>query len=305
MIERLGIRRVRVLTVWETLAVWAALALLYWLDVQLAARAGAHTGAFLGALFTAIGLAFGWLADKAVSIAVVMFHVAVYVGKALWETAIAIARVFREVYGFLKKFWSGVLRPFITWVWREVERLARFLRKVTEPILKFLHRVRREILKLYERFLRPVLDTIDVIRQTLRLLAFLRLEWAKELDRKLAELEDRLLLPLRFALGKINEVINIVNSVASGFGVLQRVALIGSMWRYQRDALAVWWHSIHRPLEGERRNEYLQPLETRSLASMASDYRAYVVDRSGPDAARIDEHARDYELRIRALSRLT
>jgi len=237
VIERLGIRRVRVLTVWETLAVWAALALLYWLDVQLAARAGAHTGAFLGALFTAIGLAFGWLADKAVSIAVVMFHVAVYVGKALWETAIAIARVFREVYGFLKKFWSGVLRPFITWVWREVERLARFLRKVTEPILKFLHRVRREILKLYERFLRPVLDTIDVIRQTLRVLAFLRLEWAKELDRKLAELEDRLLVPLRFALTKINQVIDVVNRVATLDGLLQRITLIGSL---VRDAGHAW-----------------------------------------------------------------
>lgn len=272
-----------------------------WLARELAPAAGDVSHAFLGALVAGIGAVFGWLADKAVTLAVTMYHVTVLIGRHLWDFATRVAGVFRGVGQLLARFWASVLRPFVVNVWEGFLRLKRFLEETFGPILRFLESVRREILKFYEKWFRPIFDTIEILRRSLQILERLGLEWARELDAKLAELEGRLLAPIRFALLKINEAIEIVDRIMTLDGLIQRVTLIGSLIRYQADALKVWWQSIHKPLEGEKKSEYERPLETRPIATVAADYRAYVIDGGGPDATRIDEHARDYALRLRAI----
>lgn len=259
----------------RSLLCWLALALLCWLDSAHPTISGEYTGAFLPALFTAIASAFAWLADKAVTIAVVIYHATVIAGRFVWDVAVRIAGVFRDVYGFLRQFWTHVLRPFVQWVWRSIDRLAGWLRRTVEPVLDFLFRVRRELLKLYERFIRPVLDTIGVIRRLLQLLALLRIDWARELDRHLAELEDRLLVPIRFALGKLNEVINIVNSVASGFGVLQRIALVRSVFRDVYLLDDAWREAFHGPVTSAERKKFSERPPVTTGAEIGQGLRDY------------------------------
>ena len=80
-----------------------------------------------------------------------------------------------------------------------------------------------------DRYFRPILNTITVTRQILRLLARFRLKWAQELDRKLAELEDLLLFPLREALLRLNQAMNWINRIITLDGLLQRVTFIRSL----------------------------------------------------------------------------
>ena len=68
--------------------------------------------------------------------------------------------------------------------------LQDWLKRVFRPLFAFLLRLRRELLNFYVKFIRPVLDVIEAIRFGLQLLGRLGVEWAKELDRKLAQLEN-------------------------------------------------------------------------------------------------------------------
>lgn len=278
---------------------WILLAALLWLDSTLPLSDVPHTGAFLGALFTAIGVALGWLADKAVTIATVLWHVAVFVGKALWDVAVQIARVFKALYGFLGKFWNSILKPLVKWVWQTYQRLRKWLEDTLGPVLKFLYTVRCELLKFYDKWLRPVLETITVIRRTLQLLAALRIEWARDLDRKLADLEDRLLAPVQFLLRKVNQVIDVVNRVVTLDGLLQRVVLLQSIARDIVGVANTWHQAFSRPVTAGEREAALAQNPHKTGAQLAREFVAYLETGQGPHAASIAEWGAEFDRRMR------
>jgi hypothetical protein len=264
--------------------------------------AGPVHWAFFGAIFGAIVSAFGWLAGQAVTVAVTVAQVAIMIGQAIGQFAVLTASVFARVFGFLRSFWSGVLRPFISWSWEQIERLSGWLRRTFEPLIKFLQDVRTEIQKIYDRWLRPIFDTIDLTRRVLQVLATLRVPFARELDRKLAELEGFLLRPILELYRLLNTAMDWINRIVTLDGLLQRLTLIASLVRYQKDALNVWWQSIHRPLTSQQRADYEQPTSARPIPVVASELREYVLNHTGPDQERIDEHALDLLQRLRAVN---
>jgi len=284
----------------HSLAVWGVVALVVWLDA--AYPLGVEvTGAFsFGLLVTGIVAVFKEIGKAAASTAVLIARVAVMIGVALARFGIQLAVVFARVASLLVRFWSGALRPLLAFLGRQFDRFVGWLQRTWGPVLEFLNKVRKEIDRLYTRYVKPILDTIEIARRTLQLLARLHVPFAKELDAKLAQLEDRLLAPIREVYARLNEAMNWINRIITLDGYLQQITLIRSLIRYQRDALKVWWTSVHRPLAGEQKDEYERPLKTRSLAAVAADARAYVEHRGGPDQSRIDEHVKDLELRLRA-----
>lgn len=284
----------------ELLAAVAIVVALHLAGVELAREDGVALG-FIQFIIAGVVEAFRWLGNQAVTIATVVWHATRIVGSSLVRFATGLGGILGKVYGLLRDFWSGVLKPFVNFVWRNIERVHTWLKTTLGPAFKFVEMLRRRLLEIYDRYFRPIFDTIELVRRTLQLLSVFRLEWARELDRKLAEIEDRLLWPIREAMFRLNQVSDWLNRVIGLDGLFQRVTLIRSLMKYHRDATAIWWRSVHRPLVGEKRAEYQRPMETTPIAVAATDYRAYVADRSGPSAARINEHARDYAIRLRGL----
>jgi hypothetical protein len=214
-----------------SIAIWGAIALLAWLDayhnpIQVETRQ-----AFIGVVIAGIGAVFTWLADKAVTVAVTLAQAAVMIGTAIAHFARLVAGVFVRSWSFLGNLWTDVLRPFVGWAWQQVERLAAWLKDTLGPVLKFLDKVRTEIDRIYQRWLRPIFDTIEITRRILQLLAFLRIQWARELDAKLADLEARLLAPVRDLYRLVNLASEWVNRVITLDGLFQRLTLIRSMIR--------------------------------------------------------------------------
>lgn len=206
-----------------------------------------------------------------------------------------------RLVGFLRHAWSGVILALLKKLDHAILALADWLKRTLGPLLKFLRDVRKHIMDIYNKYFRPIFDTIEVFRKVLQLAGFLGIEAAKKLDQKLAELERRLRLPIDAIIRKVNEVIDVVDRVMTLDGFLQRYTLVRSLVLYQRDALKVWWSSIHRPMTAQQRAAYAAPLQTRSLATVGDEMRAYVVDHDGPDVGRIDEHTQDLMIRLRAL----
>jgi hypothetical protein len=291
---------------------WLAIALLVWLDAPLApalplVRADFGVSAailvisFLGSLF---GL-FGGKVDKNTKRALEgMRDIITSIGKTVAEFARDTASVLGSVWGFFRKLWDRVLLPMLQRLDRYVVRLFKWLRDTFGPIISFLQEVRRKILAFYDKWFRPIFDTIDVFRRILGIFSLFGFEWSRKLDQALAELQDRLLAPIRLVLEKVNQVIDIVDRIVTLDGLVQRVTLIRSLLKYQKDALNVWWQSVHRPLTPDQQQEYQRPLQTRTIAAVNDDARAYVLLGGGPDRARIDEHVADLVLRMRGVSTL-
>jgi len=299
---------------WRTLAwrvaVWLALGAAAAFDAlvpsphaALQADFGVDVGRALvnfGALLLGI---FGGRIDKAVKRALeTMRDAIVKIVETLAAFAAQTGTLFARVAGLLRRFWTRALLPLLRRLDDWALRVQRWLRDTFGPILRFLLEVRRRLLEFYAKWFRPIFDTIDVIRRILGLLSVLHLDFARKLDQKLAELERRLRLPLEVVIRKINEAIDVVDAIIDANGFFRRLALIRSLVRYQKDALKVWWQSVHRPLAGVKREEYESPPRLRPIDAVATDYRQYVIEGGGPDAARIDEHARDYALRLGALT---
>jgi hypothetical protein len=234
----------------------------------------------------------------------VIYHATVIVGHALVRFGGAVATVFKRSWDFLQVTWSRVLRPLITWSWSQIQRLHNWLVKTLGPVLQFLERVRREFQRFYDHWFRPIFDTIDAARRVLRILATFHVAFARELERKLADLEDRLLRPITELYRRLNEAMNWIDRIVTFDGYFQRLTLIASTLRYERDMWKVWWTSAHKRERERPQRPPSQEPPPLTPAVVAAAAAAYIVDNEGPDKGRIDEHVADLAIRLRAAPRL-
>lgn len=250
------------------------------------------------AIIAGVLAAFGWIADKAATLAVILWNVTVIVGKALAWFAINLGGVFGKVYSLLSRFWSGVLRPFIAWTWGRIDKLASWLQRTFAPALKFLETLRLYVLKIYDTYFKPIFDTIEVVRRVLQLLAALHVDFARELDRKLAELEDRLLWPIREAMFRINQVSDWVNRIVTLDGLLQRITLLRSVAR-DVGRIGAIWHAAHtRPLTDEERRASPSAPGLKPPEEAANDFRVYLRTGQSPHLAQLEEALTDLRLKL-------
>lgn len=150
---------------------------------------------------------------------------------------------FQKSWDFLGDLYDNVLAPAWQKFWSWFDKLRTWLNNTFGPILTWLRNLRADLLNFWATYVRPWLDLIDVTRKILSTLASLGLAWAKQLDQELGNIEQAIEAPFRYVLGKLNEIINVVNLVVTADGLFQRVALIRSLTRDYQFA----WKAIAQP----------------------------------------------------------
>jgi hypothetical protein len=161
-------------------------------------------------------------------------------------------KVFTFTVTAFKDLWSKVLKPAWAKFNKWIDRAHDWLVTKFGPILCWLQKARKRITEFYKKYIRPWLDAIDITRKFLKLLEALHVKWAAELDRELAALEDFVTRPFLLVVGKLNEIINLVNSVIDGFGLFQRVVLIRSLVRDYEFAWRAIVNPYSTPVDGSR-----------------------------------------------------
>jgi len=209
-----------------------------------------------------------------------------YAVQALWmtlrlfyNTALEIGKGamvgFRASWAFLKAAYDDVLKPGWTKFWMWIDRARKWLDSFFKPVFDFLYAVRQQILDFYDQWIRPILDAIDIARKVLNVLSSLGVEWAKALDAKLAWLEAKINEPFLYALGKINEVIGIVDRIVTANGLFQRLALIKSIERdikYIHDRLIA---SRLKPLDSHQIGVLAKATKATPMPQLIADLTAY------------------------------
>lgn len=278
----------------------AAIVLLQLAGVELDRGDGVQ-GAWVQAVGAAIAAVFGWLADKAVTVALVVWHAVQIAGVAIWNFAKQIGGVFVKLYDLLGKFWRDVLKPVVSFIWRNIDRIHDWLKRTLGPVITFLEKVRARVWEIYDRYFKPVLDTIELARRVTQILAALHVKWAAELDRKLAELEDRLLWPVREAMMRINQLIAWTDRVIDMNGLYSRGILIRSMWR---DIEAQWKmlnNAQSKPLTDAEKEQARTRVEWPTTEQNMQQFEGTLRAHDGPRSSAIEEQLADMQLRLRGV----
>jgi hypothetical protein len=220
--------------------------------------------------------------------------------KALWWFATTTANGLKFVgnaflvglkasWEFLRLTYDSVIKPGLVKFWQWFDKFRHWLDATFGPVLEYLKMVRDNVMLFYKTWIRPWLDLIDVARRTLRILSALGLDWARQLDAKLGQLQELIDRPFRLVLGKLNEVINIVNRIVTVDGLIQRVALLRSL---ERDFVYAWRTAVNpwrRDLTNVDREQVKTNLQGKTLSQITAETKAYMRGEGGPLAPLFDE----------------
>lgn len=213
------------------------------------------------------------------TIALVIYHATRIVGLGILHFGRLVGGVFVKVWNHFEAFYGRVLKPFVSWAWTQITRIHNWAVKTFGPLIKNLELLRAWILRVYDRWFKPIFATIDALRATLRVLETFHVPFAAAIDRKLADLEARLLEPINEAMARINQVINWVDRIVTFDGLFQRLTLIESQWRYVGDTWAVLLKHQPAGVSAEQ-NAALHALKVRPVdpkrltAALVVHYRA-------------------------------
>lgn len=212
------------------------------------------------------------------------YNAAIGVGKALVTAA-------RRTWDFFEATYEYVLKPAWQYFWRWFDRARRWLEDVLRPVFRFLRYIRQWVLDFYAKYVRPILDVLAIAQKVLRVLQTLGFDWARKLDQQLAELQRRIDAPFRFALEKINQVINLVNRVVTADGLIQRVALVRSIERDIRQVSRAFVNWRSRPVTDEELQRLRELARAKTYEQVTENATALLRDDAGPYKPFVDEMA--------------
>lgn len=246
----------------------------------------------------------GWIWNGLQAIGQVTLQALVALVNYLWAFAIAVNNAaialgaavikgLRFVWDFLRVSYEFVLKPAWDKLWRFVGWARHFLEELFGPLIKFVQFIRKWVLDIYVKWIRPILDIIGIARRGLQLLAALGLDWARALDRRLADLEASIEGPFRFIINELNQILGWINRIVTADGLFQRLMLIRSLQRDTREVMNVWANAWHRPATDAERALATKKPEPVTIQEHISDARASIFDPNSDLGARIAEDVAD------------
>lgn len=232
-----------------------------------------------------------WLATVLNSIVDYLIAVA----KASAQGLAQLGKFFVRVWSLLRRFWTDVLRPILVKVGKLIESFRQFLARLFKPIIDVITKIRGWLQRIYKDVLRPILDIIDAFRLFLRGLGALGVDWAKELDQKLGELETKLTAPLFAAIKLVNQIAGILDRIMTLDGLFQKLIWLQSLAGYRRPTINFLWNSHSTPVDSSSLAAVKAKYKPPSVEKTSSDMREYLSFRSGdmqPKASELSQQMR-------------
>lgn len=194
----------------------------------------------------------------------------VAMAKTIAQGVVQLGKFFTRIWSLLRRFWTDVLKPILVKVGKLIEALKHLLERIFKPIIDIITKVRGWLQKIYNNFVKPILDIIDAFRLFLRGLGALGVDWAKDLDQKLGELETKLTAPLLTAIKYLNQLASLVDRIMTLDGLFQKLIWIQSLAGYRKPTIAFLWNSHSTPItdRADVKAKYKTPAKEKTTADL-------------------------------------
>lgn len=178
---------------------------------------------------------------------------------------------FKEIGVLVKSLWVDIVAPFATQVYNWLKQLGGLLKAWFKPVIDFLLKVRKEISKFYNAYIKPIIDVIDIVRKGLRILGSLGVDWATALEKRLAQVEQKINEPFLLITKKINEVLGWIDKIVTLDGFLQKAMLFTSLFTYRRSASNFIVNTMSGPTDAGLLADYNSKYPRATAEKTASD----------------------------------
>jgi phage-related protein len=155
-----------------------------------------------------------------------------------------------DIWTAAKYVYTDILKPVGEFLHRAYDRLKAIYDKVVAPIERWARRITNAVRGVYNAYFRPILSAIDGVRRVLELLTLLHVQWASQLDKALADLEQKISAPVQEVIGVINHWVNRIESfVLTADNLFRRATLIGSIQRDLNSITNLSWNRSLRSVQ--------------------------------------------------------
>ncbi len=202
---------------------------------------------------------------------------------------------FGKILDVLRRFWRHVLQPFLQFIGDMLRILKYELERIFGPILKLIRNAIQFVRDIYRNFVRPILDVIDAFRVFLKGLGALGVDWAKELDRKLGEFEDKINAPFLSLLHILNQIAGYIDRIMTLDGIFTRLIWLQSLGAYRRPTIRWFWNSQHRETDSseiDRIHKKSLPPEQDQIVASAKEVIATKTGDLGPQVSELETQMR-------------
>lgn len=205
---------------------------------------------------------------------------------SLWD----LGRFLSQTVGALKKIWSDVIRPFLSWANTKLLALEAWLKEKFAPLIKFLKDVKDHFDEFYKHYVKPITDTIDFIRGLNRILETFHIHLLSQLDKTLTQLEAKIDEPFQWVRDKITWVEGWIDRIVTADGLFQRLTLLRSMIAYEGEIIRNFWsaqltHVSQEEVERRRQEKY----QGADPAHPGQELKKFYTDGGGEFAGTIRE----------------
>ncbi len=164
-----------------------------------------------------------------------LFNLLVFLVQFLWNVIVVVAqflvRMLGRIRDFFKVVWENIIKRGVVKLLAIFAKVRAKLAQIFGPVLRILRRIRTWI----DRHILPIalrmINTIQRIRQVLVVFRIMGFEWAKALDRKLAQLEGEIFQAFQRVRSQLNRVATIINLIADPDLILRGNVLVRSILR--------------------------------------------------------------------------
>jgi hypothetical protein len=165
-----------------------------------------------------------WLVSALVAVFIYLYNLLV----AVFQFFVGLAKTVGQFFATL---WNDFFKGIFQSLWNAIVKVHDWLEGILQPIVNFLKAALKWMNLIFKTYIQPFLKVLSIVRGFLNVLRTFGIKWAGELDAWLGKIQNDIIQAFQKAVGYINAVIGIVNSLADPLGLFRRPTFVMSMRR--------------------------------------------------------------------------
>lgn len=173
-----------------------------------------------------------------------------------------------------------------------LDALGKLYEDVIKPALRALRSIRKILDDVYRKWLRPIINVLQQARKILAIFRAFGFKWAGALDRRIAQIEGKIIGPFIWLTRQLNGYGQWINVILTAGGVFQKPIFRNSAYGNAGYLSNLWWVGQTAGGLGGSPISDATPTQAATLPQVQQQFQQFVQTGTGP-LALAAQQARD------------